>query len=305
MFFVMKILVTGGSGYIGRYIVKELEENGYEVGILSRKEKNAVKGDVRNINSLIKAFRGYDAVFHNAALAMDWGKKKEFYETNVEGTKNVAKACLENGIERIVYTSSAGGYGFPNSMEPIKENAPKKPLNAYQKSKWMGEQVLKKFDLKVSIIRPPLVLGGNGKATQILISSIKNGTFSYIGDGNNFITIVHPADVAKGARLAFEKDKKGEAFNIASFSCRIKEMVEKIASKLGVKVEKHVSYHAAYFYAMLSEFFGSIKGREPAITRFRVKSLATNRIISFEKAKKKLGYKPSYNLEKLIDDMLQ
>lgn len=125
----MKVLVTGGNGFIGSYLVKELEEHSYDVKIFCRscKGKNVINGDIRNEKSILKATKGIDAVFHNAALAMDWGKKRDFYETNVKGTENVVKACIENGIERLIYTGSAGVYGFPNSMKPITEESPKKP----------------------------------------------------------------------------------------------------------------------------------------------------------------------------------
>ncbi len=306
----MKVLVTGGNGFIGSYLVKELEEHGYDVKIFCRscKGKNVINGDIRNEKSILKATKGIDAVFHNAALAMDWGKKRDFYETNVKGTENVVKACIENGIERLIYTGSAGVYGFPNSMKPITEESPKKPLNAYQKSKWLGEKVIeeyKKHGIKASIIRPPLVLGAGSKAAQILLSSIENGTFSYIGDGESYITVTHPKDVAKCLRLALEKDDEGNAFNVASFSCRIKDMIEKIASSMNIeKPKKHVSYSIAYIAAVFSEMLGILLNKEPKITRFRVKSMGTNRIISYEKAKKMLGYKPSYDLKKMVEDIV-
>ena len=306
----MKVLVTGGNGFIGSYLVKELEEHGYDVKIFCRscKGKNVINGDIRNEKSILKATKGIDAVFHNAALAMDWGKKRDFYETNVKGTENVVKACIENGIERLIYTGSAGVYGFPNSMKPITEESPKKPLNAYQKSKWLGEKVIEKYKkqgIKASIIRPPLVLGAGTKAAQILLSSIENGTFSYIGDGESYITVTHPKDVAKCLRLALEKDDEGNAFNVASFSCRIKDMVEKIAESMNIeKPKKHVSYSIAYIAAVFSEMLGILLNKEPKITRFRVKSMGTNRIISYEKAKKMLGYKPSYDLKKMVEDIV-
>ncbi|MCD6223141.1 MAG: NAD(P)-dependent oxidoreductase [Thermoplasmata archaeon] len=306
----MKVLVTGGNGFIGSYLVKELEEHGYDVKIFCRscKGKNVINGDIRNEKSILKATKGIDAVFHNAALAMDWGKKRDFYETNVKGTENVVKACIENGIERLIYTGSAGVYGFPNSMKPITEESPKKPLNAYQKSKWLGEKVIeeyKKHGIKASIIRPPLVLGAGSKAAQILLSSIENGTFSYIGDGESYITVTHPKDVAKCLRLALEKDDEGNAFNVASFSCRIKDMVEKIAESMNIeKPKKHVSYSIAYIAAVFSEMLGILLNKEPKITRFRVKSMGTNRIISYEKAKKMLGYEPSYDLKKMVEDIV-
>ena len=306
----MKVLVTGGNGFIGSYLVKELEEHGYDVKIFCRscKGKNVINGDIRNEKSILKATKGIDAVFHNAALAMDWGKKRDFYETNVKGTENVVKACIENGIERLIYTGSAGVYGFPNRMKPITEESPKKPLNAYQKSKWLGEKVIeeyKKHGIKASIIRPPLVLGAGSKAAQILLSSIENGTFSYIGDGESYITVTHPKDVAKCLRLALEKDDEGNAFNVASFSCRIKDMVEKIAESMNIeKPKKHVSYSIAYIAAVFSEMLGILLNKEPKITRFRVKSMGTNRIISYEKAKKMLGYEPSYDLKKMVEDIV-
>ena len=307
----MKILVTGGNGFIGRHIVKELEEHGYAVKIFCRscKGKNAINGDIRNEKSILKATKGMDVVFHNAALAMDWGKKRDFYETNVKGTENVVKACIENGIDKLIYMSSAGIYGFPNSMKPITEESAKKPLNAYQKSKWLGEKVIEKYGkkhgIKASIIRPPLVLGAGGRAAQILLSSIENGTFSYIGNGESYITVTHPKDVANCLRLAMEKDEEGNAFNVASFSCRIKDMVEEIAGSMNIEEpKKHVPYYMAYVAAIFSEMLGILLGREPKITRFRVKSMGTNRIISYEKAKKMLGYKPSYDLKKTVQDMV-
>lgn len=304
----MKVIVTGGSGFIGRYLVRELEENGYDVFILSRKMKgeNVRYGDVRNIESIKKAFRGMDAVFHNAAYAMDWGRKRDFYETNVVGTDNVAKSCIENGIERLIYTSSAGVYGFPNSLQAVKEDSPKKPLNAYQKSKLLGEIILQRYDMHVSIIRPPLVLGAGARAAEILMTSIKNGNFFYIGNGNSIISIAHPFDVAKCLRLAFERDKEGTSFNVVSFSCSVREMAEKIADLLGVeKPRKRIAYPVAYAFSVFNEFFSYIFNKEPKLTRFRVKSLGTDRMISWKKARILLGYQPEFDMEKTVEDMVR
>ena len=89
----MKVLVTGGTGFIGRYLVDELIENGYDVRILTRRQFKSkfemVKGDITKPETILNALDGIDAVFHNAAYAMDWGKKNIFYKVNVEGTRNL------------------------------------------------------------------------------------------------------------------------------------------------------------------------------------------------------------------------
>ena len=307
---MMKVLVTGGTGFIGSYLVEELLRNGYEVRILSRKSttrwKNEVeifRGDITKPETLDKAFKGIDAVFHNAAYAIDFGKKEIIYDVNVNGTKNVAEACIRNDIDRIVYTSSAGVYGFPKTDTVITEDFPKKPMNAYQKSKLLGEKILGEYEeIKTSIIRPPLVFGAGGQTTKILLDMLTSKSMVLVGDGNNTISIVHPVDVARCLRLALERDDRGETFNVVSFTVKIREFIEKLAERLEIeKPEKRVPFWIAYTLATLHEFISS----NPKITRFRVRALASNRIISCEKARRVLGYKPTFDLEKTVEDMIR
>ncbi len=307
----MKILVTGGTGFIGSYIIEELLEHDYHVKILTRRSIDrwgnnieVVKGDITIPDTIREAFKDVEAVFHNAAYAMDYGRKKDMYNVNVAGTENIAKLCIENDIDRIIYTSSAGVYGFPDTKEPITEDSPKKPLNYYQKSKLLGEKALNKYreEIKTSAIRPPLVFGAGGVGTKIILDKLVDGSMIIIGDGNNIISVVHPRDVAKCLRLALEKDNIGTAFNVVSFTATINDFIGTLSEKLGVKKpDKHVSFWIAYIIGFLSEYLS----KNPSITRFRVKTLATNREVSSRKAEEILGYKPSFNLDKTAEDMVR
>ena len=305
----MKVLVTGASGYIGKYLLDELVEHGYEVKALTRqpslkiKDVEIVRGDIIKPESLLSALDGVDAVFHNAAYAVDWGKKSEFYRPNVEGTKNIAEACKKKGVDKIIYTSSAGVYGFPNINDEITEKSPKNPLNAYQISKLDGENVLKRYkNMDISIIRPSLVLGGDGRAGNIILEKIEQGKMTYIGSGSQYISLVHPNDVAQCLRLALENNGRHDIFNVVSFVCTIKELFDEIANQLGAgSPKKHISYAIAYSAAFFAEIFAT---KEPSLTRFRVKSLGTTRKISCERAKREIGYKPKYDLQSTVEDMV-
>jgi len=305
----MKVLITGASGYIGRYLVDELIEHGHEVKTLTRQSSLKIKdveivcGDILKPESLLFAFDGVDAVFHNAAYVLDWGKKKEIYRSNVEGTRNIAETCKKKGVDKIIYTSSAGVYGFPNIDDYITEESPKNPLNTYQKSKLDGESVLKKFeDMNISIIRPPLILGGAGTAGKIILEKIEQGKMTYVGRGDHYISLVHPNDVVQCLRLALENDGKHDTFNVVSFICTIKELFDEIAYQLGVDPpKKRVSYIIAYCAAFFAELFAT---KEPSLTKFRVKSFGTTRKISCERAKKEIWYKPKYDLQSTVKDMV-
>ena len=305
----MNVLVTGASGFIGRYLVDDLVNHGHYVKALTRQSTLKIKGakvifgDITKPEQFLSSLENVEAVFHNAAYAIDYGKKSEIYKINIEGTINVVNACRKMGIKRIIYTSTAGVYGFPNIGEKITEKADYKPLNDYHKSKLEGEKILRKYeDLSISIIRPPLVLGPGGRGTKILLENIKEGKMFFIGNGNQDISLVHPKDVAQCLRLALENDKKEDTFNVVSFICKIKDLFNEIANQMNVKPPtKNVSYSLAYIYAL---FLETIAIKEPSLTRFRVKSLGTTRRVSCDKAKKELGYKSKFNLQLTVKDMV-
>ncbi len=303
----MKAFITGASGFIGRYLVDELLAHHYEVIGLSRNPDTSISGaeiitgDITKPETFSSALKDVDLVFHNAALAKDYGGKKQYTQVNVLGTKKVADACIKQGINRLIYTSSAGVYGFPKDNEIITEESKKNPLNNYQKTKYEGELVLKNYqDLHVSAIRPPLVFGPGSPALQIAFHNLKEGKMMYIGSGNQEITIAHPVDVARCLRLIAEKDKKGTVFNVASFICSIKDFMEEVSQKSGIDPPKrHVPFALAYSVAWFSELFN----KDPSLTRFRVKSLGTTRRISAEKAAQHLGYNPTYDFSKTVNEI--
>ena len=305
----MKVLITGSSGFIGKYLVDECLKKGYEINTLTRNSKlkipktNTFYGDITDYKSIQPAFKNVDFVIHNAAYAKDWGRKELFYKYNVEGTKNIAEACIKNKVKHLIYTSSAGVYGFPNNTNPISENqVTEKPLNAYGWSKIESENILKKYkDLKITIFRPPMVFGAGGYTTKILLDSIKNEKATLIKNGQSRISIVHPVDIARCYILALEQEKLG-AFNVVSFNTSIKDIYDGVAKQLKVPIpNKSVPFFLAYIIGFFSEIFTK---KEPTITRFRVIKVGTSRKISCEKAKKELGYKPTFTLSKTITDMV-
>lgn len=305
----MNIFVTGATGFIGRYLVKELLDHKYNVTILSRKKSKTIPnttqiiGDITQPETFSKHLSEIDAVFHNAAYAMDHGKKKDFFNINVQGTKNVADACIQNNIPHLIYTSSAGVYGYPKQGTIITEDTEKKPLNLYQKTKWLGEVALQEYTtLKVSAIRPPLVFGPEAPAIKIAFEKLKKHKFPYIGSGEQLLPIAHPIDVVRCMRAIFEKDTKGDVFNVVSFQVSIKDFMETLAKKTGVTPpQKHVPFFLAYTAATFSELFS----KDPDLTRFRVKSLGCTRIISAEKAKRSLGFTPNFDFEQTVEDIVQ
>lgn len=304
----MKVFITGATGFIGGYLVQELLSHNYEIKILSRSKSKTIPqteqiiGDITRPETFVDELSDVDAVFHNAAYAMDHGKKQDFYNINVQGTKNVADACVKNDISHLIYTSSAGVYGYPKQGTIITENTEKKPLNLYQKTKWLGEVALKEYDsLKVSAIRPPLVFGPGSPALKIAFEKLKQGKFPYIGSGKQRLPIAHPKDVASCMRTILEKDEMGEVFNVLSFQVSITDFIETITKKTNLSTpKKHVPFFLAYTAAMFSEVFS----KDPNLTRFRVKSLGCTRLINADKAKKQLGFEPTIDFKQTIEDIV-
>ncbi len=238
----MKVLVTGGSGFIGSFLVKELLRAGEEVIIFDKKKPRFrgaefIKGDIRDKIDLPRV----NTIYHLAAqISVPFAEAypEENYSINVEGTKHVLTYALKTKIKNFVFFSSAAVYGLQDN--PIKENAIKKPINNYGLSKLKAEEECLKYKkyFSLSILRPFNVYGiGCGGVIKKFIEAAKNNKKVFIeGDGKQTRDFIHVNDVV-GAAL-FLSDKPG-VYNIGTGKetsiNKLVKIIEKISCK---KLEK-------------------------------------------------------------------
>lgn len=230
----MNILVTGGSGFIGRNIVKILKEEGNTVGTYDIKDKNSncdyhLISDVRNLNMLDKACRGIDYVFHLAAVTSPpefENLTAEGYEVNVIGTYNVLAASAKNGVKKVILASSSSIYG--DIKEAAKESIlPDKYSNFYPMTKRINEmtaRVFRDYGLETVSLRYFNTYGAGentkGNYSSIIwkfIDDINNKRKPKIyGDGRQRRDFIYVKDTARASILALKNGKSGEAYNIGT-----------------------------------------------------------------------------------------
>lgn len=249
-----KVLVTGGTGFLGSYILEEFIKNGYAVRALRRTSKipewispgllqkvEWVEGDILDIISLEEAMEGVDAVVHSAALVSFVKKDKEFlYQINVEGTANVVNAAIEKNIQRLVHISSVAALGRKAGGHSVDETAKweENPLQThYARSKFKGElHAWRGFSegLDTVILNPSTILG-YGDWTQsscAIFKQIHDGFGWYTSGLNGFVDV---KDVATVTRLLLEKGKSGERYVVNGATWTFRELQNTIADGFGGK----------------------------------------------------------------------
>ena len=235
----MKILVTGGAGFIGSHIAEYLVKRGDDVTVLDnlntgRKENlaeindkiNFVNGDIRDHKLLEKLVNDTTNVFHEAALAsvqQSFSMKDEYIAVNVAGTENIFKLAKEYGF-KIVYASSSSVYGNPKKI-PVKEDDERKPINPYAKTKLDGEDLAKKYSeigVKVIGLRYFNVFGKRQSkeyagVIKLFLQRIQQKKSPKInGDGLQTRDFVHIDDVVKANVLAMDSDINHRFLNVGS-----------------------------------------------------------------------------------------
>lgn len=249
----MTTLVTGGTGFIGSHVVKQLVEAGRRVRVLTLPSESTenlhgldieqVEGDVLDVASLERALQGCDRVFHLAAVYALWLPDPAFmYRVNVEGTANVLWACFRRGIERIVYTSSIAALGVAEGKQLSDESTEFncwRDANDYIRSKWLAEQEALRFaqnGLPLVIVNPCFPLGSGDirpTPTGRIIEEILTGGVPGLMRGGLNVVSVH--DVARGHLLAEEKGEIGERYILGQHNVTWKELVEQVAAAAEVK----------------------------------------------------------------------
>ena len=237
----MKYAVTGGAGFIGSHLVKNLVERGNEVIVIDNlntgKKENIEKIskkidffeiDIRDFSAVEDILKNVDGIFHEAALASvqdSFRIPDEFFDVNVNGTENIFKIAKKLGI-KVVYASSSSVYGNPISI-PIKENDDKNPFNPYAKTKLEDDKLAEKYaknGLKVIGLRYFNVFGPRQSkeyagVIKLFLERIQQGLSPLInGDGLQVRDFVYVDDVVNANILAMESNIDGEFFNIGTNS---------------------------------------------------------------------------------------
>jgi dihydroflavonol-4-reductase len=307
----VKALVTGATGFVGPSVARALLESGHEVRALVREtadlrniadlEVELVTGDVRDIASLSSAVEGCQQVYHVAALYSYWWRpRQDFYDINVEGTRNLLRAARRAGVERVVYTSSVATLGLPKDGSPGTEDTPATladMISDYKRSKFLGEEVARDFaerGLPVVIVNPSTPVGVRDiKPTptgRTIVDFLNGRVPAYLDTGLNTVDV---EDVAEGHLLAAEKGRIGERYILGNENLTLKEILDILADLAGLPGPKiRLPYYpvliVAYAYAAAHCV---LPGREPQMTPATVRLALKRMFFDSSKAVRELGFR--------------
>ena len=311
-------LVIGGTGFLGREIVGQLLERGDKVRTLCRQPRDVpegaeiVLGDLADPQSLEKACRGVETVYHTAAIpsiSLHW---KPFYETNVLGSQHVLDACKATGVRKLIYTSSASVTFDCKPQHGVDESAPypDRWFAHYPHSKAIAEKMIldaASDSLLTCALRPHLIIGRRDRhLIPRLLARAKVGRLFRVGDGTNLIDIIFIENAAWGhiqaaeALTGKESPVNGNAYFLSQgepVNCW--DWINEVLIMKGLpKVKRSISFSAAWTLGLVLEGWYKccqLPG-EPVMTRFLAAQLAHTHYLNNAKAKRDFGYIPPISM---------
>jgi len=310
-----KVLVIGGTGFLGKRLIKKLLEKGYRVRLLHRKGSNLEEipketelfiGDVTDRDSLMRAYKGMEYAFHSAALVTQWAKDRSvFGRVNVEGFKNSMAAAKKNGVRKIVYTSSFMALG-PSGERPLKETDFHERSafnNDYERTKYLAE--LEAIKLRAQglplVTTYPGVIYGPGDLTEgnIVVRNFllprANREFLglfMLGHGAGLWSYSYIDNVAEGHILALEKGKNGEGYILGGENADHRKMFSMAEKLSGIKYPPlKMPFIIAKMKGYMDVSIARLTGKQPGVTPGAVNVFKHNWAYDSSKAVKELGYK--------------
>lgn len=317
---VMKVLVTGGGGFLGGAIVRKLREGGLAVRSFSRGgypelERLGVEtlqGDLSDIEAVEEACAGCDAVFHVAAKAGIWGPYREFCSTNVQGTVNVIEACRIHRVTKLIYTSSPSVVFNGKDMEGVDETVgyPSRFKAAYPKTKSIAEQRVLQSNgpaLATVALRPHLIWGpGDPHLVPGIVARGKAGALKRVGAQDKLVDFTFVDDAAEAhiraaGRLSIGSRVSGRAYFISQGQpLPLWDFVNRVLSAAGLPpVRKTVHPRTAYVAGVIFEaLYRTLRlRRDPPMTRFLAEELSTAHWFDISAAKRDFSYSPATSIE--------
>lgn len=318
----MKILVTGGGGFLGQALCRGLRERGHHVVSYNRGYYDAleklgveqVQGDLAQRDAVIAAANGCGAVFHNAAKAGAWGSYDSYFDANVIGTDNVIAACRVHGIDKLIYTSTPSV--THRATHPVEGGtADTVPYGEGLKAPYAAtKQIAEKAVLRANsaslatvALRPRLIWGvGDNQLLPRLVERAHAGRLRLVGGGHNLIDTTYIDNAAQAHFDAFDhlapgRACAGRAYFISNGEPRpLREIVNGLLAAAGAPtVDKSLPFGVAYAAGVVCEGLWTLlplKG-EPPMTRFLAEQLATTHWYSMEPAARDFGYVPRVSID--------
>jgi nucleoside-diphosphate-sugar epimerase len=314
----MRVLVTGGTGFLGRRVVGRLKQMGHEVRALGRNPAigaqltqrgiEFLQADLAEGDRVREACQGQEMVIHCGAAASPWGSYELFYRANVLGTRNVVNACRSQGVGRLIHVSTPSVYFSYHDRLMIKESDPlPRPVNAYAKTKRMADDLVDAAflnGLATVSIRPRAVFGpGDQAVLPRLIRVAQQGSVPLVGGGRSFVDMTYVENVVDALVLCLEAPPgvMGNKYNITNGEpVPVRSMMETLFSKLNLDVSyRALPFAVAYPVAASLEAFYRLfrKDSEPPLTRYSVGLMAKSQTLDIQAARSELGYEPKISLE--------
>ena len=316
------VVVTGATGHIGNVLVRELAATNVAVRALVLSDDNTealnalpieiVRGDVTDYPSLVNAFEGATTVYHLAGIVnISSGKRKILQKVNVEGTKNVVNACLEEGVKRLVYTSSIHAFEeLPHgqTLTETKNFDEKTVKGDYAKTKAIATHIVLDAvhrGLDAVVLHPTGVIGPYeytlSSMGQVIVDFLKRRLFAYIDGSYDFVDV---RDVAEGIILAGEKGAIGENYILSGEQITVKRILELLETATGLKAPRiKIPVWFARLTAPLSELYYRLLNQRPLYTSYSIHTLQSNSVTTHQKASEALGYCPRPIIETIHDSV--
>jgi dihydroflavonol-4-reductase len=316
----MDALVTGGTGFVGANVVRELLRDGATVRVLARPASDrralaglpveTMDGDLTDRRSIERAVARVATVYHVAADYRLWARDpRELYRANVDGTRTVLEAAGQAGVRRIVYTSTVGALGIPKDGTPGTEESPvtlADMVGPYKASKFLAEQAameLARAGLPIVIVNPSAPVGPwDVKPTptgQMVVDFLAGRMFATLDTGLN---IVHVRDVARGHLLAAAKGRIGDKYILGHQNLSLAAIGQLLAEITGRRAPwLRVPYAVAWCGAACSEALARVSGGAPKVPLTAVRMARKRMYFTPAKAVRELGLPQTDAREALYD----
>lgn len=314
-----RVLVTGGSGFVGARLIERLRAAGWMVRALGRTPQalarvaalgaEAAAGDLDDAASLERAVQDCDAVLHVAALFKLWGDSRDFEKANVQGTRRLLDAARVAGtVRRFVQVGAAAV--VMGDMEPMlraNEQLPRQERvrAPYSASKARSEALVLAASVPGSfetvVVRPPMIWGVGMPTLDHMAQTVRSGQFRWVGDGSQAMSTAHVDNVCHAACLALERGRTGEAYFVSDGrDGTLREVICAFLATRGIEPPKSSApLPVAWTLARAMEWIWRTFGRagEPPITRQMLRLIGQPFTLDITKAERELGYRPIVSWE--------